>query len=131
MAKLPGYKRIFTTDYAEEFQQMIETLSGSVNIGFEALYDALNKKLSFKDNFINSPKDINVTVDANGDPRQTTSFVLDSNSKVIGLEVIFVSPRPINAPYIDFTQDNKTILVSNISGLASGTKYLIRVIPHA
>ena len=131
MAKLPGYRRIFKTDYQQEYQQLVDTLSTSVNNGFETLYDALNKKLSIKDNFVNGPKDITVTVDATGTPKQTTSFILDSGNKLLGLQVILVTPTPVNMPYVAFSQDNKAVLVSKITGLTANIKYTIRIVPHA
>lgn len=130
MARLPGYRRIFKTDYEPQFQNLVDILSGSINNGFETLYDALNKKLSFGDNFANGYKDISVQVDASGFPKQTSSFLLDSDMKVIGLNVVLVTPTPINAPYITFSQDSRTILISNITGLAANTRYTLRVLAY-
>lgn len=138
MPKIPNYRRIFRTDYEQEYQKLVETLSVSINNGFEVLYDALNKKLSLKENGLNSVKDVDVNVGSNGVPRQTTGFLIDNPniSKVIGLEVILAknndstSIYPTSHPFISFSQDNKTIYINHISGLQANTSYTLRIVAY-
>ena len=48
--KLPLFRRLFKTDFKQEFQELVDQLSVSINVGIENLYDALNRKLSLRDN---------------------------------------------------------------------------------
>lgn len=139
--KLPNFKRIYKSDYKKDFQDMIETLSVSINYGIEVLYDVLNKKVSLIDNIQCTVRDVIVQVDKNGNPTEPTSFSLDVNAKVLGVSVIFAqnltnsTSYPFNHPFISFTQQPTTVLINNISGLSNGTvtsdKYTLKIIAWA
>ena len=64
--KLPNFRRIITGDYEEEYTELVDTLSVSINQGITSLYDALNKKVSLKYNILCTTKDITVQVDQQG-----------------------------------------------------------------
>lgn len=133
--KLPTFKRLIKTDYKPEFQDLIETLGGSVNEAFNAVFGALNKRLTFQDNFACTVKDIVVKVNSGGIPTQGGSFTLDvQNSPVTGLLVLRVQNLDnsasyiTSAPFINYTQNGNSIIISNIIGLAPNTNYRIRVL---
>lgn len=133
--KLPSFKRLIKTDYKPEFQDLIETLGGSLNEGINALFNALNKRLTFQDNFACTVKDIIVKVDSNGIPTQGGSFNLDvQNLPVTGLLILRVQNLDNSAsyitttPFINFVQNGNSIIINNIAGLAANTNYRIRVL---
>ena len=52
--KLPSFRRILEQDYKPDDQDLVKTLASSLNYGIEVLYDALNGKLTFRDNIASS-----------------------------------------------------------------------------
>jgi len=73
--KLGSFKRLMKQDYDSTFQPLVEKLSFSINSAIESLFDALNKKLTLKDNFSATVKTFDVRVDATGAP-QAITFIL-------------------------------------------------------
>lgn len=132
--KLPNFRRLFKNDYPKEFQDLIDQLSVSINVGIETLYDALNKRLTFRDNFAGTFKEITVSVDANGKPKNQILFKMDVDGKVDGLITLYVSniTNPNNyvasGVYISWTQTQNGVLINNIKGLYPNDEYLIRFV---
>lgn len=133
--KLPSFRRLFKTDYAEDYQELVEKLAVSINNGFDTLYDALNKKLTFNDNISSTIAEITVTVTADGTPtKKQTQFKLDaSQTNIQGLVIINCfeeksgNPPPI-APFIAYSRNENNILINNIRGLTPNVSYVIRVL---
>jgi hypothetical protein len=133
--KLPSYRRIIKTDYAEDYQELVEKLAVSVNNGFDTLYDALNKKLTFSENISSTMTDILVSVETDGAPiKKQTQFKLDVSQKSIqGLLVINcyeekTGDPPLSAPFISFVKNENNILIKKITGLKANTSYVIKVL---
>lgn len=132
--KLSNYKRIISTDFDQEDQQLIEKLGRNLNDGIDGLYFALNNKLTFEDNFLASVKDIEITVDASGTPTTRTSILLSNNLPVKGTQVISTvnktdgSKYPTSAPFISFTQNGTSLFIDNITGLQANYRYVVRFI---
>jgi hypothetical protein len=134
--KLPSYRRIFKTDYSDEYQALVEDLAVSINYGFDTLYDALNKKLTFQDNIESTISDITVTVDENGVPlKRNTQFKLSENQTTVqGLMVLDAyetkntdSPPP-SAVFVSFIKNENFVLIKNIRGLTPGVSYTLKVL---
>lgn len=86
--KLPSFKRLIRTDYKQEFQSLIDQLSVSINIGIESIYDALNRKITLRDNIACTVKEIDVKVDVTGTPITTTLFKMDISNRLDGIVVL-------------------------------------------
>jgi hypothetical protein len=135
--KLPNFKRIYDQDYKDEFKDFVRQLSFPLNVGIEVLYEALNKKLTFRDNISCSVKDIKVIVDSSGNPTNKTIFGLDSQGAIVdGCNIIKItndknpSKYPIGGVFLSFIQTNEGVLVQNITGLTAGESYTIRIIAY-
>jgi hypothetical protein len=122
-------------DYAEEERALVNKLALSVNSGFESLYQALSRKLTFGDNIQASIKEIDVSIDATGKPIISTTFKLDDPlMKVSGVIILSctnlnnASSYPSTAPFIFWTQTSTGIQVDNIAGLNIGPTYRLRVL---
>lgn len=132
--KLPSFRRIFKTDYTQEFQNLVEKMAISINYGFEVLYDALNKKISLNDNIYCTVKDIEITVDINGVPKTTTAFSLDINAKIIGIVVLSANNLtnsaiyPSSGVFINFSQNNTNIIIDHITGLQADNNYRLKLV---
>lgn len=131
---LPSFKRLFTNDYKKEYQELVQQLSDSLNTGIETLYFLGNKKISLRDNILCSVKDVELIVNGSGTPTSIVNVGFDVSGKVEGVEVIRAdnltnsTVYPTNAPFISFQQTSTSIIINNITGLASGYKWRVRVI---
>lgn len=134
MAKLPSFKRLYKTDFPADSQALVESLSGSLNIGIESLYEALNKKLTFKDNFLGTVKEVILEVDSNGKPKSTTGFNLDGITATIeGLIVVRAenltnsTTYPTGGIFLTYTQSSNNVIINHSTGLQANNKYKIKV----
>ena len=135
--KMPSFKRIFDTDFEEQYKAMIQTLAVTVNNGFEVVYEALNKKISISENIQCTLKDVSFKVDAAGNPTTRVSFISDiPNMRVIGTQVIKVvnnsnsSSYPTSGVFISFTETNNGIEINNVTGLIAGNTYTLRIVAY-
>lgn len=133
--KLPSYRRILKTDYAEEYQALVEKMAVSINSGFDSLYDALNKKLTFNDNIISTYAELNVVVDVDGVPQNGTVFKLDaSQTSIRGLIVLdcytLKTPNnpPNSAPFVSFGKSENSVILRRITGLTPDVIYTIKLL---
>lgn len=138
--KLPSFKRIYESDYTEEDRELVRQLAVSLNTGIENIYLALSSRLTFADNFQCTVRNINVTVDSNGIPQDTTAFQLNAVggtqaiSRVIGIQVLAVtnlddeSVYPTGTPFISFNQDERVINIEHIAGLPAGFTFQLTLV---
>lgn len=131
---LPTFRRIFRNDYKPEEQALVEKLSFSINSGFEVLYEALNRKLDFRNNFQATIKDIQVEVDSNGIPTNTAGFSLINSNRIDGILVLRAenltnsSIYPTAAPFVSFLQNSDRVSITHVSGLQANNVYSLRVL---
>jgi hypothetical protein len=133
--KIPSYRRLFKTDYKEEWQPLVDKLATSINNAFDTIYNALNKNLTFVDNINSTIATFTVSVDGNGIPKQTTQFKLDSaQTTVQGLIVIDcfasndTSKYPNSGIFINFTKNDTLINVNRIKGLPQDVQFSVKVL---
>lgn len=132
--RLPNYRRVFSNDFESQFKELLDKLSGTLNSGIEVLYEALNNKLTFRDNFAATVAEFTVIVDSNGIPNGTTSFKLSNSLKIEGLFVIAATDTsnstlyPPGAVFVSGNPSNTSYIISNIRGLTPGREYRIKVV---
>jgi phage baseplate assembly protein gpV len=132
--KLPSFKRLFKTDYEPQYHGLVDRLSSSLNVGVELLYDALNKRLTVRENFAATAKDLQVQVNAAGMPISDVRFTLDVPGTILGLQAVKVDNLSVSTSYptggvfVSYTQNGNSIIVTNVTGLQAGNLYQIRVI---
>jgi len=132
--RLPNYRRIFSNDFDSQFKELLDKLSGTLNSGIEVIYEALNNKLTFRDNFAATVAEFTVTVDNNGIPTGTTSFKLSNSLKIEGLFVISATDTsnatlyPPGSVFVSGNPSNTSYIISNIRGLTPGREYRIKVV---
>lgn len=132
--RLPSFRRLIRTDFKQEFQALVDQLSVSINIGIENLYDALNRKLTLRDNIACTVKEIDVKVDAAGTPLSTTLFQMDITNRLDGIVVLNAlnqddsSTYPTSGLFISWTQTQNGILINNIKGLQANQTYRLKLV---
>lgn len=136
MARLPSLKRIYKADYPKEFQSLVDNLSLTINNGFDNLYNALNNRLTIRDNFLGSVKDVIVSVDSNGIPTSSTQFTVSSNGAIEGLQVIQAINLtnsivyPTGGIFISYTQNGNSITINHVTGLPVNNQFSLRIIAY-
>lgn len=136
--RLPSFKRLFSTDFPQDYRALVDLMSVSINSGFESLYEALNKKLTLKDNLACTEKTVDITVDASGFPKTKTVVTLDTTGlrveSVVVSRVLTSTNSAVyltSAPFVSFTQENNTIIINHVTGLSSEISYKMRIIAFA
>lgn len=137
MAKLGSFRRLYSTDFDVENKQLIDQLGTTYNPNIEALYDALNKKLNFADNFASTVTSFNVTVNSNGTPSRQTQIKLDASQVNTGINGIIVlnavgssdpSLLPTSGVYIASTKSEGSLIIQNIKGVQADKPYNVSII---
>lgn len=132
--KMPSFKRLYTSDFAQDDRALIDKLSFYFNNGIESLYNALNSNLNITDNLAAVTRDFEVSVLASGVPTITTSFGVDGTRRVLGLEILKLTNNtnaagfPSGSPFITWEQNTAVVLIKHITGLSVGNSYTIRVV---
>lgn len=132
--KLPSFKRLIKTDFQEEFQALVDTLSTSLNVGIESLYDAINRKLTLRDNVACVVKELDIAVTSTGIPKVSTAFPVDIPNRIDGLMVMnatnLTNPGtyPTSGVFISWSQTQTGILIKHITGLQADQTYRIRIV---
>lgn len=132
---LQSFKRIIKADFEDKYQDLIEKLSYSINLGFDNILNALNNNVNLSNNIACTLKDVQVNVGVDGFLlKPATIKLLNAQVKAIGSTVILSTNNsnaarlPTNQPFITFTQNNDTIIISHISGLQANDSFTLKVI---
>jgi hypothetical protein len=133
--KLPSFKRILSTDFQDEYKGLVNKLAVSINDGLESVYNALNKRITLKDNIQCTVKTVQVTVNASGLPTTTTTFQVDvPNTKVEGCMVISAinqvntTSYPSSGVFISFTQLENTVRIDHVTGIQANVPYSLKIV---
>lgn len=135
MAKLPTLRRLFKNDFKPEYSELVEKLIVSINNGFDNVYDALNNKITLRNNVLCNIKDFSVRVSSLGIPVNTLILNVDfkNNISVVTLGKIDNISNPTSYPssgvVISWEQlAPGSIRINHIGGLTEGQNYNIRVV---
>lgn len=135
MAKLPTLRRLFKGDFKPEHGELVDKLITSINNGFDNVYDALNNKITLKNNILCDIKDFSIQVNSSGIP--TNALVLNvsfaSTVSIVSVGKITNSSNPQSFPAggVTITWEQESagfIKIKHITGLTSGETYSIRVV---
>lgn len=136
MAKLKSYKRLITTDFKEEDQELVEQIGLTVNDAFNDAFFTLNGRVDLANNIYCTVKSVDVTVGANGVPINSTSMTLNSTQPVIGCQVLQATNQtnsavyPTGAPFISYTQLDQSLVINHITGLQANMRYTLRIVAY-
>lgn len=126
--KPSNIRQLIAEDFAPEDRQMIARLGGVLNYFMRQITEILNENVDF-DNLTWDLITVNVTVDANGVPNQTTKFSSDVQVPR-GLTVIKATnltntvTYPDNAPFVSFTPEGSGISkINHVTGLQADNTY--------
>lgn len=128
------FKRILRTDYEQEFQNMIDRLSGSLNNTIENILQAFNKSISLNENIQCTVKIITLVVDASGNPTNPLTFLMDIPNKPTGVICINSINLTNSTSYssngitINYNINGRTVIINNITGLVPNNTYQLTIV---
>jgi hypothetical protein len=131
---LPSFRRLMSQNFEKQYQNLINTLSLSLNNGIQVLYDTFNNQITFRDNIKCTVADVTLKVDSTGKPIQGGTFALTFVGNVDGVFVTNVTnvnnptTYPTGAVQVFGQQNNATYIINNVTGLQANTSYTIRII---
>lgn len=135
MSSLPSFKSIQSSDFPEEYQDLINKLALLLNNEIQSVFTALTKGVSLADNILCTVATVPITVDANGNTTNSAQFAINiQNMKVAGCLVIKVlnttnsAIYPTGAPFISFTAGTQNVTINNITGLQTGYQWSVTVL---
>lgn len=135
MAKLPTLRRLFKNDFKPEYSELVEKLIVSINNGFDNIYDALNNKITLKNNILCDIKNFTVSVNSLGIPINTIVLTVNfkNNISVINVGKIDNLLNPNSYPSSGVTLSWEqlspgTLKINHITGLIEGQSYNLRVV---
>jgi len=135
MAKLPTLRRLFKTDFKPEYSELVEKLIVSINNGFDNLYDALNNKITLKNNILCNIKDFSVQVNSSGIPITTLNLAVNFNNNInvvtVGKIDNITNPTsyPNGGVVVSWEQLSPGLIkIKHITGLNEGQTYTLRVV---
>lgn len=135
MAKLPTLRRLFKNDFKPEYSELVEKLIVSINNGFDNVYDALNNKITLRNNVLCNIKDFTVQVSSAGVP--LTNLILNvgfnNNINVVTVGKVDNITNTLLYPSSGVTISWEqlapgSLKIKHISGLTEGNSYNIRVV---
>ena len=133
MAKLVNSVRQITTeDYPKESRSLVEKLAFTLNPFLNSIVDAFNKNLNFVDNFSAQEMDIELTAPVSTN-RVTVKPSLKSPCRYIltlRVDNLTNGNTPLmGAPFIEYKiLDDGQVQFTNITGLVTGNKYLVKLL---
>lgn len=137
MAKLPTLRRLFKNDFKPEYSELVEKLIVSINNGFDNIYDALNNKITLKNNILCTVKDVNVRVLSNGIPIIPLIINVGFNNNInvvtVGKIDNITTPTiyPSSGVTISWEQTSPGFLrINHVTGLSEGQSYNIRLVVY-
>lgn len=130
------FKRLVRTDYSDEYQTLIDQLGVSLNNTVESLVNIVSKNVSLSDNIACTIKDIEVTVDANGTPKEAITINTDKSTitaVICGRANNLTNSNiyPNSGIQISYTQSGSKININNIAGLQANNIYSLRIVIFA
>jgi archaellum component FlaF (FlaF/FlaG flagellin family) len=135
MAKLPTLRRLFKNDFKPQYSELVEKLIVSINNGFDNVYDALNNKITLRNNVLCNIKDFTVQVSSTGVPITNLNLAVTFNNNINIITVGKIDNVSIPTAYptggvtISWEQLSPGLVkVKHITGLTEGQTYNIRVV---
>lgn len=130
--KLPTQKRILRED-VKEAPEWINKIIGPFNNLAETIYQALNRNITVTENLAAFVKELTVTTTASYptmDPVELTNTLRTKAIGVLCLQAVErltyeAAPGPMS---ISWVENNGTIILSKIGGLAASKSYSVRLL---
>jgi hypothetical protein len=132
MALLPTIKKILRED-VKDAPAWISAVIEPFNSLAEFVYQSLNKNITFNDNISCFIKELSYKTPSTYPTMADVEFTNDLKFKATGVQLLQAVDRSNYVPaagpvYVPWVENNGTIVISSIPGLAASKTYLIRLL---
>lgn len=132
MSKLPSQKKILRED-VKGAPDWIDGIIDPVNSFMETVYQTFNRNVTFNDNIASQVKELNVNTTSVYPAMEPIEFQSTLRTKAFGLLMLQAVERltytpAVNAVTVNWVENNGTIHISNITGLAASKSYTVRLL---
>lgn len=132
MSKLPSQKKILRED-VKGAPDWIDGIIDPVNSFMETVYQTFNRNVTFNDNIASQVKELNVNTTSVYPVMEPIEFQSTLRTKAFGLLMLQAVERltytpAVNAVTVNWVENNGTIHISNITGLAASKSYTVRLL---
>lgn len=128
-------KRLIKEDFNTKDQDLIGKLSSVFNPAIDQISRVLNKGLSIND-LNTQTKQINITVDVNGIPTNTTTFASTLSGKcsmvIVGKvqNLTNSTTYPSGGVTISFSLDGTQVVINHVTGLNSTDQWQLTLVAY-
>ena len=128
--RLPGFKRFQGQDFPKKYNDLTTTLFNILNPFMEVITQALNKRLTFDDNFDCYDITFDFIAPVSNFKLQNPRGGIFKACQVLSAQVKNNPTEALTAaPFVQFTTaSDGQILITNIIGLTTGKTYTIRLL---
>jgi hypothetical protein len=132
MGRLPPQKKILREDL-KDAPSWVNPLIDTLNNFMESVYQSLNKNITFEDNVSCFIKELIYKTPSTYPTMDNVEFTSLLKVKATGVQVLQVYNRATYEPatgavYVPWVEDNSTIRIFPITGLAASTTYVVRLL---
>lgn len=129
MAKLGIIKKLVDNDFPKKYSDLLPNLFYAINQFIDQVTFALNKNITFSDNFAAIDTEISVTGNGAGATVRWPYAIPCKGAMVLQVtNDSNTSAILSSAPFIEFEASVGQITIKNITGLAANNKYSLRVV---
>lgn len=131
--KLPSQKRILRED-VKDAPNWVNGILDPVNSFMQSVYLALNKNITFSENIASFIREIIYTTPSTYPAGvENVEFMNSLKTRAIGILVAQVYEKATYTPaagpiYVPWIENNGTLIISTITGLAASKTYVVRLI---
>lgn len=129
--RLPSIKKILQEDLGSDAPKWTSAIVGPVNSFMEAIYNMVNKNVTFTENIASNIKEVTFRTSSAYPVMDPIEFDSGLRVKAIGVTVQQVYEKLVYAPppgpvWAGWVENNGTISISKITGLEASKVYIIR-----
>lgn len=130
--KFTNLKRITIEDFSEENRADFTKLGNIWNVFLDQFTQLVNNGVDFN-NLSQQIKSVTFTTGTDGQPLGGLTIKSTLSSNINGIVVISLKPANVQtvitqAPFINFSENNKIVSITHISGLQNETKYTMTLL---
>ncbi len=129
--KLPNIKRILREDLGANVPNWTEGLIGPLNSFMEAVYQTLNKNVTFTENIASFIKELTIKTDGSAE-FEPMSFLNQIKTRPQSMQICQVYVKetftPVASTGVAWNTDGTNLTVYEITGLGVSTTYIVRLV---